>query len=40
MASRALLVYGLGYLVDRKQGNLPWKWRHLIWWGGLRGGLF
>jgi CPA1 family monovalent cation:H+ antiporter len=37
MVTRAALVYGLGYLVNRAQGNLPWKWRHLIWWGGLRG---
>jgi CPA1 family monovalent cation:H+ antiporter len=37
LASRALIVYGLGALVNQVQGNLPWKWRHLIWWGGLRG---
>jgi monovalent cation:H+ antiporter, CPA1 family len=37
LAGRALIVCGIGILVDWKQHNLPWRWRHLIVWGGLRG---
>jgi len=36
MAVRALLVYGLGALLHRWR-PLPWSWRHVIFWGGLRG---
>lgn len=34
---RALLVYTLGAVVHRKRGDLPLAWRHVIFWGGLRG---
>ncbi|GAC1652852.1 MAG: hypothetical protein NVS9B1_01070 [Candidatus Dormibacteraceae bacterium] len=34
LAARAVAVYPL---VTRSQ--LPWRWQHLAWWGGLRGGL-
>jgi CPA1 family monovalent cation:H+ antiporter len=37
MATRAAIVYGLGALVHWRRGDLPWRWRHVILWGGLRG---
>lgn len=37
LSARALIVYGLSALIHRRQGNLPLSWRHVIWWGGLRG---
>lgn len=37
LAARALIVYGLSALVHRRRRNLPWPWRHVIVWGGLRG---
>lgn len=46
LAARAIMVYGMGALVhwrrrDRSaegsRRGLPWNWRHVIWWGGLRG---
>jgi len=36
LAARALAVYGLGALVHRRS-SVPRKWRHVIFWGGLRG---
>ncbi len=37
LAARALIVYGLSALIHWRQRNLPRKWRHVIFWGGLRG---
>ncbi len=37
LATRALIVYGLGALAHWRQRNLPWRWRHVMVWGGLRG---
>jgi CPA1 family monovalent cation:H+ antiporter len=37
LASRAVLVYGLGALSRRKKNRLPISWQHVIFWGGLRG---
>jgi CPA1 family monovalent cation:H+ antiporter len=37
--SRAVPVYGLLALVDPKARAIPWRWRHMVQWGGLRGGL-
>lgn len=37
LGTRALIVYGLSALIDRRQGNLPRSWRHIIFWGGMRG---
>jgi CPA1 family monovalent cation:H+ antiporter len=35
LVSRAVVVYGLSML----GGRLPWSWRHVLYWGGLRGGI-
>lgn len=37
--SRASSIYGLYPLVNMVKGNLPVKWCHVFWWGGLRGAL-
>lgn len=37
LLTRAFVVYALGALLHRRQGNLPRSWHHVIWWGELRG---
>jgi CPA1 family monovalent cation:H+ antiporter len=42
LVSRALVIYGLPLLIHlfaRGQGHLPSKWRHVLFWGGLRGAI-
>src|SRR5256885_13078819 len=38
-AARAIPVYGLLGLVDPRGTSVPWRWRHMTLWGGLRGAL-
>lgn len=38
MVARAFVVYGLAPFFS-KSAPIPWKWRHLLWWGALRGSL-
>ena len=38
-AARAIPVYGLLGLVDPRGTSIPWRWRHMTLWGGLRGAL-
>jgi CPA1 family monovalent cation:H+ antiporter len=35
LVARAVAVYGL----SRLSGNIPGKWRHILFWGGLRGAI-
>lgn len=37
--ARAIAVYGLLVAVDPHTRRIPWSWRHMIQWGGLRGAL-
>ncbi len=37
--ARAFVVYGLSPIFARPKTPVPWKWRHLLWWGALRGSL-
>lgn len=37
LTARALIVYGLSALIHWRQRTLPRSWRHVIFWGGLRG---
>ena len=37
--ARALPVYGLLGATDPKCKSIPWNWRHMTLWGGLRGAL-
>ena len=38
-AARALPVYVLLGLADFRGATIPWSWRHMTFWGGLRGAL-
>jgi len=39
VTSRAIIVYGVSWLARlwRRQGYFPPSWRHVLFWGGLRG---
>ena len=37
--ARAVPVYGLLAALDPRARRIPWAWRHMIEWGGLRGAL-
>jgi monovalent cation:H+ antiporter, CPA1 family len=39
IASRALVVYGLTWLTNRRSPSLPMAYRHVLFWGGLRGAI-
>lgn len=39
LASRALVVYGLSPLVSRHNHLVPRAYRHVLFWGGLRGAI-
>jgi Na+:H+ antiporter len=39
LVTRALPVYGLLSLSALRPPAIPWRWRHLTWWSGLRGAL-
>ena len=38
-AARAIPVYTLLGLADFRGSSIPWSWRHMTFWGGLRGAL-
>ncbi len=37
LLARVVLLYGLGSLRPSHTTRLPWKYRHVLFWGGLRG---
>jgi Na+:H+ antiporter len=39
LAGRAAAVYGLSPLVNAFRGDVPFRWQHALFWGGLRGAL-
>jgi CPA1 family monovalent cation:H+ antiporter len=41
LTSRAAVVYGLSWLYSwgRDRGRIPMRWRHVLFWGGLRGAI-
>lgn len=39
LVTRAVPVYGLLGAVDPRARAIPWRWRHLTFWAGLRGAL-
>ncbi|HVA26411.1 MAG TPA: cation:proton antiporter [Chloroflexota bacterium] len=39
LLSRAVVVYGLTPIVSTFQRHVPFSWRHVAFWGGLRGAL-
>ena len=38
-ATRAIPVYSLLGLADVRGTSIPWSWRHMTFWGGMRGAL-
>jgi CPA1 family monovalent cation:H+ antiporter len=39
LAARALVVYGLGWIVNKFVDPIPKSWLHVMNWGGLRGAI-
>jgi len=39
LIARAAVIYGTTWSVERLLGKLPTKWRHVLFWGGLRGAI-
>ena len=41
LASRAVVVYGISWLahLGKERSRMPLKWRHVLFWGGLRGAI-
>ena len=39
LVTRAIPVYGLLGLADFRVDSIPWAWRHVTFWAGLRGAL-
>ncbi len=39
VATRAVPVYALLAAADPRGRRIPWRWRHLAFWGGIRGAL-
>ena len=43
LVSRAIVTYGLGWVGNRLGGRvgepIPWRWLHVLNWGGLRGAI-
>jgi CPA1 family monovalent cation:H+ antiporter len=39
LAARAVPVYTLLGLSDVRGSSIPWSWRHMTFWGGMRGAL-
>jgi len=39
LASRAIVTYGLGWVHNRLTEPIPWRWLHVLNWGGLRGAI-
>jgi len=39
LVSRMVVIYVVCPLVSRSTAPIPFSWRHVLWWGGLRGAL-
>jgi CPA1 family monovalent cation:H+ antiporter len=39
VVARLIVIYGICPFISTKQLPIPMKWRHLLFWGGLRGAL-
>jgi CPA1 family monovalent cation:H+ antiporter len=37
MVARAIVVYGLRLVINRRATAIPLKWSHVMFWGGMRG---
>jgi monovalent cation:H+ antiporter, CPA1 family len=39
LIARAIVTYGLGWVNNRVAEPIPWRWLHVLNWGGLRGAI-
>jgi CPA1 family monovalent cation:H+ antiporter len=39
LLARFILVYGLSWLANRFSEPIPFRWQHVLYWGGLRGAI-
>jgi len=39
LIGRAVAIYGLSPLINSIHGDIPFKWQHILFWGGLRGAI-
>lgn len=39
LMSRVVVIYGVGWVVSRFRRGLPMSYRHVLFWGGLRGAI-
>lgn len=39
LAGRAVSIYGLTPIINAIGGDIPSRWRHVLFWGGLRGAI-
>ena len=39
LAAHAVVAYGLGWIHNRLTDPIPWRWLHVLNWGGLRGAI-
>jgi CPA1 family monovalent cation:H+ antiporter len=39
LLARGIVIYGLGWLVNRLVEPIPLRWQHVLSWGGLRGAI-
>jgi CPA1 family monovalent cation:H+ antiporter len=39
IAARIIVVYGMTPFLKQHNEKIPWKWRHLLFWGALRGSI-
>jgi CPA1 family monovalent cation:H+ antiporter len=39
LVARAVVVYGLGWIVNKLADPIPRRWQHVLNWGGLRGAI-
>lgn len=37
LLARVVVVYGLAPFIGSRSHKIPWNWRHLLFWGALRG---
>ena len=39
LVSRAMTVYPVWWLVNHTRQRFPFRWAHILWWGGLKGSI-
>jgi CPA1 family monovalent cation:H+ antiporter len=39
LLARVIVVYGMGWVINRTAEPIPFRWQHIMAWGGLRGAI-